>query len=264
MSACIRRFKKSCPAAMGKSTSKCAANRGATFTRAPESGHDPRQGQDGSGCYRETNRCACGAVELLPQPPRSSQESDGAYRREGDVECRLLKKTSAAVQHADERRVKTVHQEHQGEDAQRAFEMRSVLELRGERRGAPEDGRQNGGERGVDRERATLRLIFFSRWRAGDRFRHALNRRSGDQVVGDVRDRLHRGECAVAGHADEAREQRLLHHAHHDEPHLRACDRQASTSRPARYICGGGGRKGRDLLRRRTFGRSGLGHAARL
>jgi len=233
---------------MDPSASRCARIRRATGSRAARSGHRPRDRKDGGGRERDADRSAGRPVETTSEEVSRAEQTHGAERREGDVEPRLRKKSPLAVEHADERRVERVDEKHASEDAERAKNVRSVLEVGCERRDREEHRGEARGERAW---MTSARLWASASWPAcaGDGPRHALNRRTGDHVVRNVRKGEDARESPVTLHPDDARKHRLLDDADQNEPDFGSRDGDAAAPGTSGFVSGCRGLAHRRLCR---------------
>jgi hypothetical protein len=191
-----------------------------------------------------------GGRRELHEEQRAGDHREQAQHAVAGVEGRLLEETALAVEAADQRRVQAV-QEHHGRPE--AHGRRDVFGFDGGGDGAregEETGGRGHGEDGVDRERAAKRggggACGGARYRAGD----ALDRGRHDDVVDDGDDGEDPRDLAVAGDADQQREDELLGEAEDDEGDLGAGDGEAAAPGVASGViggCGGGGAGGRGI-----------------
>ncbi len=217
--------------------SEVRAHRRAESPRASGPRHGPRDRKDRRRGEGHADRRSGRSSEAPPENVRRSEHPHGAERGEGDVEPGLGHEAALAVQGSDERRVEGVDEENASADSQRIEDVRGMLEVRREWSEGEKQRREAGRERRVNEEGATLGLLFVFT-RSCNRARNALNRRGGDDVVRNVRDRENRREGAVALEPDDARQDRLLNEAHQDEPDFRAGDGDSAAARSACFVPG--------------------------
>ena len=150
-----------------KINEKVRSRRGTAGSGAPAPRLGKRYRQNGGGRHCDADGARGGAVEATGQRIGRAEQTDGAQRGERDVESGLGEETPLAVEHADERRVEGIDEEHRGEDAQRFEHVGRVLEIGGDGSQREKSKSEDRSEPGVDEERAPLRLLFVSFRSAG-------------------------------------------------------------------------------------------------
>ena len=216
---------------------RCSETLGAAFAVAPDARDGDRDAEDQRRRADEAHDGALGAeVEALREEPRRGDHRGGAQCRGGDVERSLAREQLLAVEHADERRVHAVEEQHAADDAQADDDVRCADGApygAGEQKEADRDGRGAGG---VDLQRLAdgLRLLGVRGLRHATA--HALDGRGDDGVIDDAADRQDAGERAVAAHAEHARQGDLRDQPLHHEVDLRERDREPTASGFARHL----------------------------